>query len=117
MFHPATADKENYSRSLLRYPKERIISILIQAAPLIPPFDAYAGYALEFLLEKLTYDWKIKLPDHLIRHALRDTAFRIQRLIISYVIDRNLVQFKVDLATLVDEEEIYEVELALEYWS
>lgn len=114
-------DKTTLLRLLLRYPKERIIPLFVKAIPYIPPYDEYSGDAMVLALEKLIY-WEVKLPTNIIKHALQDPAFRVQRIVIPYVIDRNMIAFKTDLNNLLAQEEIYdseleqEIEVILEKW-
>lgn len=104
-------DKLSLLQLLLRcYPEERIIPLFIKAVPYIPPFDEYAGDAMVFALEKLIY-WDVELSPNTIKHALQDPAFRVQRIIVPYIIERGLVGFKPDLSKLLSDEEFYDTEI------
>ena len=42
---------------------------------------------------------------------MQDPAFRVQKIIIPYVINRNMAEFEPDFNNMLDEKEIYDSEL------
>jgi hypothetical protein len=111
LFSEVAQDKEHYAELLFDHPKEKVIPLFLKVVPLLESsIDEYGGYALEKILDQLMY-WGADLNDAVIERALRDPAFRVQRLIIGHVLHRNLIQYKATLQYLVDESDIYDDEL------
>lgn len=108
LFSDLAEDKEHYATFLCHHPKEKVIPLFLKVVPLLKPSqDEYAGYALEKIIDQLIY-WSADLNDAVIVRALNDLAFRVQRMIIPYVIGRNLIQYKPILQRLVNESDIYD---------
>lgn len=113
LLHPSTEDKEFYANGLGQYPQEQVSAIFIEAIPKIKPFDSYSGYALEKILDKLL-DWRVPLDKPIIKHLLKDPAFRVQRLIIPYVLKHDPVSYKRELKRLLANDDIYDDKIALQ---
>lgn len=107
LLHPSTEDKEYYINTLSQYPQERISTIFIEAIPKIEPFDSYSGYALEKILDKLL-GWRVPLDKPVVKHLLKDPAFRVQRLIIPYVLNHDPISYKRELKKLLANDDIYD---------
>lgn len=111
LFHPFTEDKEHYILCLSCYPKERVTPLFLKIAPSLKSIDEYGGNALEKVLEKLL-EWKVNLDAKTIKNALKDSAFRVQRIIIPYVLKGDFKPYILILEKLTAKNDIYDEKLA-----